>query len=109
MYTRQAAVELCVALEHQFSLIGFHVALGGSCLYRGESTKDVDVIVYPHNDPTSGTTNEAIRQTVISTLTEKMGFALRSDRKSHLYPQSVVCTEHRRTGQRVDFFIMNRI
>ncbi len=33
-----------VAKQH-----GYHVALGGSVMYRGESSKDLDIIVYPHN------------------------------------------------------------
>lgn len=31
-------------------LMGYHVALGGSVMYNGESKKDLDVIVYPHKN-----------------------------------------------------------
>lgn len=31
--------------------MGWHVALGGSCLYAGESSNDIDVVVYRHKPP----------------------------------------------------------
>lgn len=36
------SVEL-VAIAH-----GFHAAIGGSCLHRGASRKDLDIILFPH-------------------------------------------------------------
>ena len=39
---------LATYLEPILSETGFHVGLTGSTLYRGESKKDLDFIIYPH-------------------------------------------------------------
>jgi hypothetical protein len=41
-------VEFARHVEREAIQHGYHVALGGSVLHRGESDKDVDLIVYPH-------------------------------------------------------------
>lgn len=49
MWTREEAFWVIERLEPIMAEMGAHVALGGSVLYRGSSTKDLDIIVYPHN------------------------------------------------------------
>lgn len=49
MWTRDIALEVLKSLEDFLAKHGFHCALGGSVMYRGDSEKDLDVIVYPHN------------------------------------------------------------
>mgnify|MGYP003625115206 CR=1 FL=1 len=41
-----------------------HAALGGSCLYKGSSEKDIDVIIYPHDAslPTTKVVKECLRR-----------------------------------------------
>jgi hypothetical protein len=47
-------------LETQLIPRHAHCALGGSVLHRGWSEKDLDVIVYPHNQRTPKTPEELI-------------------------------------------------
>ena len=48
-YTLEIAIEICKEIEQKLVPLGYHSALGGSCLYRGESQKDIDIIIYPHD------------------------------------------------------------
>jgi len=49
MWTQAEAIVMLSALEPELAMQGFHCALTGSVLYRGTSTKDLDVIIYPHH------------------------------------------------------------
>lgn len=49
MWTLETALEWVREYEPRAAAAGFHLALTGSCLYRGESAKDLDIVVYPHN------------------------------------------------------------
>lgn len=46
--TIEQAVEVCRKVEALISPHGAHCALTGSCLYKGESKKDIDIIIYSH-------------------------------------------------------------
>ena len=46
--TLEKAVEVCREIEDKLKPIGYHCGLTGSILYKGESEKDIDIIVYPH-------------------------------------------------------------
>lgn len=48
MWTREQAFWVIELLEPLLANAGAHCALNGSVLYRGSSTKDLDLIVYPH-------------------------------------------------------------
>ncbi len=48
MWTRELAIKLVEKLEPELAKIGAHCALAGSVLYKGESKKDLDIIIYPH-------------------------------------------------------------
>lgn len=47
------AVGILLQIEKVVADLGAHTALTGSCLYKGKSDKDIDIIIYPHatNDP----------------------------------------------------------
>ena len=47
--TPRDAVAIIRHLEPFAAAAGFHTALTGSVLYKGESEKDVDVIIYQHD------------------------------------------------------------
>ena len=49
--TLEDAVALARRVEKELTVAGWHCALTGSCLYLGQSEKDVDLIVYPHKCP----------------------------------------------------------
>lgn len=42
------AANFCQWLEKLMLPLGLHVAVGGSVLMKGESSKDLDVFLYPH-------------------------------------------------------------
>lgn len=48
-WTLEQGVEACRVIQAAVQPLGFHVGLAGSVLTKGSSTKDLDVIVYPHN------------------------------------------------------------
>jgi hypothetical protein len=50
MWNQQDALILMPKFEAIAKFMGYHVALGGSVMYNGESKKDLDVIVYPHKN-----------------------------------------------------------
>lgn len=46
--TLEEAIIICKELEVKLKEIGYHCGLTGSMLYKGQSTKDIDIIIYPH-------------------------------------------------------------
>jgi hypothetical protein len=48
MWNRDQALILMPKFEVTAKFMGYHVALGGSVMYSGESNKDLDVVIYPH-------------------------------------------------------------
>lgn len=49
-HTLQHAVDIARQLEAPiFERFNLHIAIGGSCVYRGTSEKDVDIFLYPHS------------------------------------------------------------
>lgn len=50
-WDRTNAVEFLQHLEQVLAAHGWHCALAGSVLYRGNSTHDLDVVVFPHKKP----------------------------------------------------------
>lgn len=48
MLTLQNTLWIVQACERIISPLGWHVALGGSVLYNGESTNDLDLFFYKH-------------------------------------------------------------
>jgi hypothetical protein len=49
--TLEDAVQIAREVQEAVQSCGFHVALGGGCLHRGRSTKDVDLVLFPHKKP----------------------------------------------------------
>lgn len=49
MWTLAEGIDLCRAIEKEIIPAGYHCALGGGVLMRGESGKDLDIFIYPHN------------------------------------------------------------
>lgn len=66
-WTREEALEVCAAIEVPLKKVGWAIALSGSLLTKGKSTKDFDLIVYPY------TTANADKMAV-KTLLLSMGF-----------------------------------
>lgn len=49
MWSLDEAVKTVRWLEPKLAEIGFHVALTGGVLFKGQSFKDLDLMVYPNN------------------------------------------------------------
>ena len=47
--TLEKAVAFCRLIEPTLKANGYHCGLTGSVLFSGESSKDADIIVYPHD------------------------------------------------------------
>lgn len=101
-YTLQDGADVCKAIEPAIAAIGIHAAIGGSLAYRGDSTKDIDIILYPHN-------REVIidRQQIVALLAG-LGYHRPNgdDYQSSAVPD-VHCAADG-DGKRVDFFFMQR-
>ena len=84
-----------------------HVALAGSVLYRGTSSKDLDVIIYPHTKPSGVAWDPTEAQKRIErffnaplTLCRSVSTCLRDDKE-------VAWLQIPGTGQRIDFFFLS--
>jgi hypothetical protein len=101
-YTLAELCELGAKLEPFMREIGVHVALGGSCMYRGHSDKDMDVILYPHE--------RAINKRAAIVELERIGF--RGRFRIGPAPDCTECPDvwvaETSKGRRVDFFFMDR-
>ena len=58
--TLNDALPIVRDLEAKLIPLGAHCALGGSVLHHGESNKDLDIFVYPHNQDETKTPEELI-------------------------------------------------
>lgn len=110
IYTAIDALKLAAELEPILSAQGYHVAIGGSCVYRGYSEKDMDILIYPHGKQTS---MERADIDKIKTILACLGFLPRIDPNSPNAGESsglagVTVTDDAK-GRRVDFFIMTRV
>lgn len=99
MWNLDDAVALCRVFETALKRIGFHVALGGSVLYRGESDKDLDVFVYPH-----ATGEMEPEWDKVETTLAVLGCSLRRN-CNHRYDSKTV-KEFEYGGKRIDFFFV---
>lgn len=70
-YTTQDALDIARQLEPLLVPHGIHVAIGGSLVYRGDSEKDIDIFLYPHNR------NVDMNPTMIAALLENRGYGRR--------------------------------
>lgn len=100
MWTLQEARILCENVEYSLAPMGAHVALGGSCLYRGSSEKDVDLFIYPHK-----TTAFPSENLVVSSLCQ-IGFKFMSERPREQYGDGKRVLQFEYQEKRVDVFMM---
>jgi len=96
----EQAQKLCANLERQLAPLGAHVALGGSVLYNGSSTKDVDIIIYPHAN-----SDKVKSLTPIKAKLVELGFTY-SDEAPSVNDGKIVRVMNDISGRRVDFFFL---
>lgn len=100
MWTLQEARILCEQVEIALRAMGAHVALGGSCLYRGSSDKDVDLFIYPHK-----TTAFPSENLVVSSLCQ-IGFKFMRELPREQYGDGKRVLQFEYQEKRVDVFMM---
>lgn len=102
MYTTQDAIEIAQRLEPIFAKLNLHIAIGGSCVYRGYSEKDIDVFIYPHNRQT------ILDRGLIAKVLASEGYGARTPDAESTRIADVYVTKCGRTERRVDFFFLER-
>lgn len=60
-WTRSAAIRFAARVERALAPLKFHVGIVGSVLHRGRSSKDLDLIVYPHDLSTATWNDDDIK------------------------------------------------
>ena len=71
------AVAIVLDIEKVLDPLGAHTALTGSCLYKGKSRKDVDIVIYPHdanNPPEKMDLLSALRANLVLEPVNKKGY-----------------------------------
>ena len=103
MYTLQDAVAIAKQLEAPvYARFGLHIAIGGSCVYRGTSEKDVDIFLYPHARDV-----QIDRVQIMAWLTEQ-GFPPRETLDDDHTQVPDVLVPRTAAGVKVDFFFLER-
>lgn len=113
-YTLDDAIRHARPLEAPMAALGFHVAIGGSLVYRGTSEKDIDIFIYEHSREIP------IDRVMLSIELEKLGYmsVLKKENKEwnesgekggppHTCVPDVLPTTAA-NGDRVDFFFLSR-
>jgi hypothetical protein len=109
-YTERKVINIVKEMEPIMAEHGFHLAAGGSCIYRGGSNKDMDIIVYPHKgDVPAWQLKYGLRK-----LLNSYGFAKyvtpemvkQADTATNV--PDVLVTYREKDNARVDWFIMDR-
>lgn len=95
-YTIYQAITIARELEALLLPLGAHCALGGSCLHKGGSEKDIDIFIYPHKN--------SLKEESIVTMLEEQGFNF--EPPDQRYSIDVLVTK--KGFLRVDFFFLSR-
>lgn len=105
----EESLPLLRALEKDLAAVGWHLALAGSVLFKGESSKDLDVILYPHNTSTTGILDQERARDVL----REHGFKLfRTQEEISAYWKALGSTDEKHVeawgskGARLDVFFM---
>lgn len=103
MWTLEQGVDVARSIEPLAIASGFHVAIGGSVLHRGESQKDLDIFVYPHKtSQVSGTDVDAFKESLFKYL----NIATWEAKPHKVYGDSKVVESAEYVGKRIDFFFL---
>ena len=101
MITLLDAISWVQSKEHIAASLGAHLGLTGSCLFKGESQKDADIICYPHK-PDNPFDKAALVAALGLTITNRETFEKYADKD---YGRCVtICNND--TGQRLDILFM---
>lgn len=106
MFTLAQALPLAKQLEPKLSSVGYHLALGGSLLYKGTSEHDIDFFIYPHRE-----NKEDVEQCLakLSSLLRSEGYLLAEDRPQYMELDYIPTTRIVDNEELiVDFFLLTR-
>jgi hypothetical protein len=108
-WTIAEGIDECKKLESFLIPHGFHCALGGSVLHRGQSFSDLDIFIYPHKTYGAKSSVEVIRMLRDFYNTELKQAVHDGNSASFADDQRDgkevwYCRED---GQRIDFFLVN--
>lgn len=96
------AISLCREIEPTLAVNGYHVAIGGSVLRDGKSSKDLDIFIYPHR------TTECCDIESIHGVLYSHHRMLHWRKHSHEnYGDGKNVWSARRDGKRIDFFFLS--
>lgn len=99
------AVKLCREIEGLLKPIGYHCGLTGSTLYKGESSKDIDIIIYPHQVDKQVPINQIIDTIGVETVMYKsQGEYTARDIQPSSTDKLIIVGEYK--GIRVDLFFL---
>ncbi len=106
MWTRNESIWMLAALEAELKKLNAHCGLTGSVLYRGDSTKDLDVIIYPrHKNQKDHWIEDEIKSFLVKFFeSEKMNDC---SSKSQKRDDKKVCWLTTGSGKRIDFFFLS--
>jgi hypothetical protein len=92
------AVEVLREVESIITPYGFHCGLTGSVLYKGESNKDLDIILYPH---ANSYTDSDLERVLVA-----LGYKLGGEEPSTITKVRTV-KGHKIRDKKVDLFIFS--
>lgn len=94
------ALTLIRHFQPLFEVKGWHLGLTGSVLYRFESHKDLDLIVYPHKRTEQTKPDDALE------VIKSLGFTLVEHRDHRHYNDSKTVYQFTYNNKRIDMFIL---
>ena len=98
LWTLDEAIKLVRELEEVVKPVGYHCALGGSVLMRGESKKDLDIFVYPHQAPHDRESDLIVALG---------GYGLQAKRVVEFYADEKRVIFTKLNGKRIDLFLVS--
>ena len=105
-YTLEKAIIMCHEIEKKLIPLGYHCALGGSCLHVGISKKDIDIIIYPHNVKEQKTPLDIINKLGLKTYTYQTQGAGLIDSITPSTTDKIVFVCENEDGARLDLFFL---
>jgi tRNA nucleotidyltransferase (CCA-adding enzyme) len=102
-WTLEEGLALARDLEKKIKRVynHYHVALGGSVLHRGSSTKDLDIFIYPHK-------SDQLDREYLNNSLKEFGFVDAQDRTEiHSDYNHKEVIKYSYNGKRVDIFFLS--
>ncbi len=102
-HTLEEQIEFARWLEPKLIEVNLHCAIGGSCVFNGESEHDMDVLIYPHNEAVVCT-----KEMMMARFEQVLPSAMNINRVDRAeYPNARCIYRLYECGRQVDFFLFN--